>query len=126
MYMDDKKKVFIIDDDQNQVREIKDKLEQVGYIVYFACDGETSFKKIEEAKPDIILLDLVLPDKSGFRIAQTIREMPEYALIPIIAISLKREDIDKHIAAKCGITEYIEKPIDYAKLLFKIKDIVNK
>ncbi len=121
------KTILIIDDDQNVVREIKDflELEQIGYKVIFANDGESGLKKINETKPDLILLDLVLPGQSGFKIAQEIKAMPECAEIPIIAISLKTEDIDKHVALKCGATEYIEKPIDLNKLIFSIRDILN-
>lgn len=121
------KTILIIDDDQNVIRQIKDflELEQIGYKVAFANDGESGFKKIKESKPDLILLDLVLPGQSGFKIAQGIKAIPESADIPIIAISLKTEDIDKHVALKCGAVEYIEKPIDLDKLIFSIRDILN-
>lgn len=121
------KTILIIDDDQNVIREIKDflELEQVGYKVVFSCDGETGLKKAKDALPDLILLDLVLPGQSGFKIAQGIKAMPECADIPIIAISLKTEEIDKHVALKCGAVEYIEKPIDLDKLMFSIRDILN-
>lgn len=121
------KTILIIDDDQNVVREIKDflELEQVGYKVAFACDGETGLKKAREIKPDLILLDLVLPGQSGFKIAQELKALPECADIPIIAISLKTEEIDKHVALKCGAVEYIEKPIALDKLIYNIRDILN-
>jgi len=119
------KKIFIIDDDHNSVAALKEFLLVAGYEVNAAFDGKEGLEKIKIYLPDLILLDLVLPDQSGFRIAQEIRDMPEYANIPIIAISLKREEVDKHIAAKSGIADYIEKPIDYQKLLFSIKDILK-
>ncbi len=117
---------MIIDDDPNNIREIKDVLEPRGYLVVFAGDGQSGVEKIKNHKPDLILLDLVLPGQSGFKIAQEIRATLESKDIPIIAISLKREDIDKHIAAHSGIAEYVEKPIDYAKLLYHIKDILGE
>jgi DNA-binding response OmpR family regulator len=124
----EKKTVLIIDDDHNVVRDIKDflELEQLGYKVISAFDGETGLKRAQEIKPDLILLDLVLPGHSGFKIAQEIKALPECVNIPIIAISLKREDIDKHVALKSGAAEYIEKPIDHDKLLFHLQDILGK
>lgn len=122
----DKKKIMVIDDDPNNIREIRDFLEPRGYLVVFAADGQSGIEKIKNLKPDLILLDLVLPGQSGFKIAQEICATPESKDIPIIAISLKREDIDKHIAAHSGIAEYVEKPIDYERLLYHIKDILGE
>jgi len=126
MIVMDKKKIMVIDDDPNNIREIRDVLEPRGYLVVFASDGQSGVEKIKNHRPDIILLDLVLPGQSGFKIAQEIRAMPGSQDIPIIAISLKREDIDKHIAAHSGIVEYVEKPINYDRLLYHIKDILGE
>jgi CheY-like chemotaxis protein len=122
----DKKKIMVIDDDPNNIREIRDVLEPRGYLVIFASDGPSGIEKIKNQGPDLILLDLVLPGQSGFKIAQEIRSIPVSKDIPIIAISLKREDIDKHIAAQSGIAEYVEKPINYDRLLYHIKDILGQ
>jgi CheY-like chemotaxis protein len=126
MIIVDKKKIMVIDDDPNNIREIRDVLEPKGYLVIFASDGQSGVEKIKNQMPDLILLDLVLPGQSGFKIAQEIRALPESKDIPIIAISLKREDIDKHIAAHSGIAEYVEKPINYDRLLYHIKDILGE
>lgn len=119
------KKVLIVDDDYNIVKKSKEELLKAGYIVAAAYSAREGIAKLKEEKPDCVLLDLVLPDESGFRVAQEIRSMPEYKDTPIIATSLKHEEIDKHIAAKSGITVYIEKPIDYQRLLFDIKDVLG-
>ena len=118
---------MIIDDDHNVIREIKDflEIEQTGYRVISAYDGETGLNCVRENKPDLILLDLVLPGQSGFKIAQEIKALPQCAAIPIIAISLKKEDIDKHVALKSGATEYLEKPVELDKLLYHLKDILG-
>ena len=119
------KKVLIIDDDFNIVKKSKEELLKAGYIVTAAYSAKEGIKKLQEEKPDCVLLDLVLPDESGFRVAQEIRSLPEFKDTPIIATSLKHEEIDKHIAAKSGITVYIEKPIDYQRLLFDIRDVLG-
>ena len=119
-------KILIIDDDYNIVKKSKEELLKAGYRVIVAYSAKEGIKKVKEEKPECILLDLVLPDESGFKIAQDIRSLPEFKDTPIIATSLKHEEIDKHIAAKSGITVYVEKPIDYQRLLFDIKDVLGK
>lgn len=121
----DKKVVLIIDDDYTGAKAIKEALQNVGFTVFYAYNKKEGLQQLEKIKPDIILLDLVLPGESGFKIAQDIKTYPKYAQIPIIAISLKREDIDKHIASKSGFIAYVEKPIDINRLLFTIKDILG-
>ena len=119
------KKILIIDDDYNIVKKSKEELLEAGYIVAVAYSAKEGIEKLKEEKPDCILLDLVLPDESGFKVAQEIKSLPEFKDIPIIATSLKHEEVDKHIAAKSGITVYVEKPINYQRLLFDIKDVLG-
>ncbi|MDD5464771.1 MAG: response regulator [Candidatus Omnitrophica bacterium] len=118
------KKILIIDDDYNIAKENKEALLKAGYQVVTAYSGKEGVEKVKAEKPDCILLDLVLPDESGFKVAQDIKSLPEFIDTPIIATSLKHEEIDKHVAAKSGITVYVEKPIDYQRLLFDIKDVL--
>ena len=120
------RKILIIDDDYNIVKKSKEELLKAGYIVVVAFSAKEGINKLKEERPDCILLDLVLPDESGFKVAQDIRSLPEFKDTPIIATSLKHEEVDKHIAAKSGITVYIEKPIDYQRLLFNIKDVLGE
>ena len=107
------------------IRKAKYALEEAGYDIWLAQDGANGLDKLKKFKPDLILLDLVLPDQSGFKVAQEIRSRDEYRHIPIVAISLKKEEVDKHVAAKSGIVEYIEKPIDIQRLLYCISDILK-
>ena len=118
------KKILIIDDDYNIAKQSKEELLKAGYEVVVAYSAKEGMEKLKTEKPDCLLLDLVLPDESGFKVAQDIKNLPEFSNIPIIATSLKHEEIDKHIAAKSGITVYVEKPIDYQRLLFDIKDVL--
>ena len=118
-------KILIIDDDYNIAKKSKEELLKAGYEVVVAYSAKEGIEKLKIEKPDCILLDLVLPDESGFKVAQDIKNLPEFINTPIIATSLKHEEIDKHIAAKSGITVYVEKPLDYPRLLFNIKDVLG-
>ena len=119
------KKILIIDDDYNIAKKSKEELLKAGYLVAVAYSAKEGMQKLIVEKPDCVLLDLVLPDESGFKVAQDIKALPEFAHTPIIATSLKHEEVDKHIAAKSGITIYVEKPIDYQRLLFDIQDVLG-
>ena len=119
------KKILIIDDDYNIAKKSKEELSKAGYDTVVAYSAKEGMDKLLAEKPDCVLLDLVLPDESGFKVAQDIKNLPAFINTPIIAASLKHEEIDKHIAAKSGITVYVEKPIDYERLLFDIKDVLG-
>lgn len=119
------KKILIIDDDYNIAKKNKEELLKAGYTVAIAYSAREGIEKLKEEKPDCVLLDLVLPDESGFKVAQNIKSLPEFKDTPIIATSLKHEEVDKHIAAISGITVYCCKPIDYQRLLFDIKDVLG-
>jgi len=122
----DKGKILIIDDDYNGAKSIKEALQKDGYSVSCAYNSLEGFEELNKLKPDLILLDLVLPGESGFRIAQDIKANPNFQEIPIVAISLKKENIDKHIASKCGFIGYVEKPIDLKRLIYIIKDTLRE
>ena len=120
------KKILVIDDDYNIAKKSKEELLKAGYTVVIAYNAKEGMEKLKAEKPDCVLLDLVLPDESGSKVAQDIKALPEFSDTPIIATSLKHEEVDKHIAAKSGITVYVEKPIDYKRLLFDIKDVLGE
>jgi two-component system alkaline phosphatase synthesis response regulator PhoP len=124
--MEENKKILVIDDDPETVDFIKNVLRQAGYEVYAASRGQDGMALLKKVKPELILLDLVLPDQSGFQVGQKIKSISRYKDIPIIAISLKKDDIDKHIAAKSGFLAYLEKPLTSAALLFQVADIFKK
>lgn len=126
MGMTRKKKILVIDDEDDILKTTKYILEDVGYEVHVASNGQEGMAKIREVKPDLIALDLILPGgETGFQIAHKLKAIPEYKDIPIIMLSCRKEDMDKYVAVKSGIMEYIEKPIDPDMLVFHINDILK-
>ncbi|MBU2102851.1 MAG: response regulator [Candidatus Omnitrophota bacterium] len=119
-----KKKILIVDDEPDIVQTVRYALEDEGYEVDSGASGEEGLRKLEEGKPDLILLDVLLPDQNGFHVAQKIKAMDAYKDIPIVAISCKTDQVDKRVAVRSGVMEYIDKPIDVDRLLFLIKDIL--
>jgi DNA-binding response OmpR family regulator len=122
------KKILIIDDDPIAVKDVQAVLEQTSYSVYSVNTAEGVLEKLKEVKPDLIILDLVLGHESGFKVAKEIKaniKYKDYKDIPIIVVSLRKDDIDKRVAALSGAAEYLEKPVNPESLLFHVNDILS-
>jgi two-component system alkaline phosphatase synthesis response regulator PhoP len=122
--MDDKK-ILVIDDDPTAVKDVQAVLEQTRYSVYSVNTAEGVLEKLREVKPDLIILDLVLGQESGFKVAKEIKANSKYKDTPIIVVSLRKDDIDKRVAALSGAAEYLEKPVNPESLLFHVNDILS-
>lgn len=120
----DEKKILIIDDDPGVVKSVRHALEKAGYNVYSTNSAEGVLDKLKQVNPDLIILDLVLLGESGFQVAKKIQSSITYQNTPIIMVSLRKEEIDKRVAALSGVVEYLEKPINIEALLFHIRDIL--
>lgn len=122
----DNQKILIVDDDPAAVKDVRAVLDEAGYNVYSVNTAAEVFDKLKQVNPDLIILDLVLEHESGFKVAKEIKASPKYKNIPIIIVSLRKEDIDKWVAALSGATEYLEKPVNPQDLLFHVKDILSR
>ena len=109
----ERKKILIIDDEPDLIKMTTFILENAGYRVYGATDGETGLKKFEEVKPDLILLDIIMPEMDGFEVLYILRNnYPERQQVPVIILTV-RKDIESAFQARgFGATEYIVKPAD--------------
>ena len=102
-------KILVVEDDKFLREMISRKLEKEGYEVYQAIDGEKGEEKIKEVKPDIVLLDLILPGINGFEVLEKLKANPALEQVPVIVISNlgQREDIEKGL--KMGAVDYLIK-----------------
>lgn len=117
------KKILIIEDDVNIAELERDYLELDGYETKIVQDGEKGLKMAISATYDVIIVDLMLPGKSGFEIVKNIRKKLE---IPIIVVSARTEDIDKIRALGCGADDYMTKPFSPAELAARVKSHINR
>jgi DNA-binding response OmpR family regulator len=118
------KKILIVEDELNMIKGLKDNLEFEGYEVDTAIEGSTGLKKILEHTYDLILLDVMLPEVSGFDICKTARK--EGINTPIILLTAKGEEIDKVLGLELGADDYITKPFSLRELLARIKAILRR
>lgn len=103
---------LIIDDSAVERKIIAKVMTTMGYSVVEAGDGEDGEKKAKESKPDIIVLDVVMPKKDGFQVCRNLKKTPETANIPIIMITSKDQDSDKFWGMKQGALAYLIKPFN--------------
>ena len=124
------KQVLIVDDDQNAVKYLTVVLSEHGYDTVSACDGSEGLKKIEEAKPDLIVLDVMMPKKDGYTVCEEIKKDSEYKDITVLLLTAVGSAVTStnytHRGGKTTLAdEYIPKPIDLDKLLEIVNDYIN-
>jgi DNA-binding response OmpR family regulator len=118
------KKILIVEDEVNMVNGLRDNLEFEGYEVDTALEGRTGLEKTLRNRYDLILLDIMLPEVSGFDICKTARK--EGINTPIILLTAKGEEIDKVLGLEFGADDYITKPFSLRELLARIKAILRR
>lgn len=119
-------RILIIDDEENIVELLKFNLELNNYEVEFAYDGKLGMQKIKDWKPDLILLDIMLPEVDGITISQIIKKEEALKDIPIIMMTAKSQDSDKFIGFESGADDYITKPFVVKELIYRMKAVLKR
>ena len=116
-----KERILVVDDDRDVVRLMRAYLEQAGYEVLVAYDGETAVHNLRREKPDLVLLDLMLPDRDGYDITRLVRRDPSLTHIPIIMLTARVEDSDKIIGLELGADDYVTKPYNPREVVARVR-----
>ncbi len=117
-------RILIVDDSPTQLNGISKILIKHGYEIIFAEDGEQGVEKAVSEKPDIILMDVVMPNLNGFQATRQITKNPETSHIPVIMLTSKDQETDKVWAERQGASDYLTKPPKEKDLLVKIKSFI--
>ena len=115
--------VLVVDDEKTLVKALKFNLEKEGFRVEQAYDGEEAVKKVFSLKPDIVVLDLMLPKLDGFEVCRRIRRRLS---VPIIMLTARAEDIDKVLGLELGADDYLTKPFNSRELVARIRAILRR
>lgn len=121
----DRAKVLVVDDEPNIVQTLQDRLEMNEYCVITAANGRDGLEKAIGEKPDIILLDVIMPVMDGHEMLEHLRKTEEGRDIPVIMLTARSQNNDIARAMACGIEDYIVKPFDLSELLEKIESILE-
>lgn len=126
-------KILIVDDDPDVLEAIGIALEASGYEVVTARDGVEGLDKLKDEKPDLMILDLLMPKMDGFEVCKELKDprRAKYANIPIIILSSVREEASRRryeleTGLQLDVDDYVEKPIEYNILLERVKKILKK
>lgn len=114
------KKILIVDDSKTEIMFLSDNLQKNGYTVRSATNAEEAFARLAEEKPDLILMDVVMPGQNGFQITRSISKDPLYADVPIFMCTSKNQETDRVWGMRQGAKDYIVKPVKMDELLAKI------
>lgn len=116
-------KVLVVDDDKNICELLRLYLEKEGYNVILSHDGEEAVVKFNALKPDIVLLDIMLPSLDGWQVCREIRKKSN---VPIIMITAKGETFDKVLGLELGADDYVVKPFDTKEIIARIKAVYRR
>lgn len=119
-------KVLVVDDEPNIVLSLEFLMQQAGFEVTTAEDGESALARVAEASPDLILLDISLPDLSGFEVLERLRQTPEGATLPIIMLTAHGREVEREKGLALGADDYITKPFSTQALVEKVKALLDE
>jgi len=120
------KKVLIVDDEPNIVAALDYLLQRSGYEVRIASNGEEALRQVEAFGPDLVLLDVMMPQRSGYDVCQRIRERPEWSGIRIVILSAKGRDAEVSKGLALGADLYVTKPFSNAELVAQIGRLLGE
>jgi two-component system alkaline phosphatase synthesis response regulator PhoP len=119
-------RILVVDDDKQIVRLVRSYLEQAGYQVLTAHDGETALHAIRREQPDLVVLDLLLPDRDGWEITRLVRSDQNLAGLPIIMLTARVEDTDKIVGLELGADDYITKPFNPREVVARVRAVLRR
>ncbi len=120
------KTVLVVDDEKDIIQLIRYNLEREGFKVEAASDGNEALKKAVEVKPDVILLDIMLPGKDGYDVIKSLNQSEKTAGIPVIFLTAKSAEFDEVLGLELGADDYIVKPISPRKLVSRIRAVMRR
>ena len=119
-------RILVVDDDKEIVRLVRAYLEQDGFQVLIAFDGETALHVLRRDRPDLVVLDLMLPDRDGWDINRLVRADGVLASTPIVMLTARVEDSDKIIGLELGADDYITKPFNPREVVARVRSVLRR
>ncbi len=119
------KLILVVEDSPTNLRLIADLLQDKGYRVITAVDGEEALERAVSQKPDLMVLDIILPKKNGFQVCRQLKTSPDTEHIRIIMLTSKTQDSDRFWGLKQGADRYMTKPFDDNELLANVAELLK-
>jgi DNA-binding response OmpR family regulator len=119
-------RILVVDDDKSIVKVLAGYLQQAGYGVLAAHDGETALHMLRREHPDLVILDLMMPKRDGWDVTKIIRSDKEMAATPIIMLTARTEDTDKIVGLELGADDYVTKPFNAREVVTRVKALLRR
>jgi two-component system alkaline phosphatase synthesis response regulator PhoP len=119
-------RILVVDDDREIVRLVRAYLEQSAYEVLVAYDGETALHMLRRERPDLVLLDLMLPVRDGRDVTRVVRGDAGLAAMPIIMLTARVEDHDKIVGLELGADDYVTKPFNPSEVVARVRAVLRR
>ena len=114
-------KILLVDDSKTELHHLSELLSKRGYSVRTAENGDEAMRRLGDEKPDLILMDVVMPGQNGFQLTRAITRDARFADVPVIMCTSKNQETDKVWGMRQGARDYVVKPVDADELIKKIK-----
>lgn len=121
-----KRKILVVDDEVAIVRVLRDRLETEGFEVLTAYDGLQGIEIAQKEQPDLIIMDITMPNMDGITAAKLLREKPETAHVPIVMLTARGQETDEQAGYQAGATLYLTKPFSTRQLVREIRNILGE
>jgi two-component system alkaline phosphatase synthesis response regulator PhoP len=121
-----RKKICVIDDEKDILDIIKMNLQDEGYDLYCFSSGEEAFQKLNSVRPDLFILDIMMPGMDGYDFCRRVRAADDYRDIPIIFLSAKSDELDKVLGLELGGDDYMTKPFSVKELKSRVKAVLRR
>ena len=113
--------ILLVDDSKTELHVLSELLTKRGFSVRTAENGEEALRRLDEAKPDLILMDVVMPGTNGFQLTRSITRDPRFVDVPVIMCTSKNQETDRVWGLRQGARDYVVKPVDPEDLMAKIQ-----
>ena len=120
------KKILVVEDDPDQLEVIRFTLKNAGFAVGTATNGIDALKKAQTVSPDLIVLDVMMPELDGFAVCETLRGNPATASIPVLMLTGLCSHISRLVGYESGATDYVIKPFDAEQLVSKVEKLLDQ
>jgi DNA-binding response OmpR family regulator len=121
-----KSRILVVDDDPEAVELVEFNLKKAGFDVTTAADGAQALKKARSVQPDLIVLDLMMPEIDGLEVCKILRRDPATARIPIIMLTAKAAEVDRIVGLELGADDYVTKPFSPRELVLRVNKILRR
>jgi len=120
------KVILVVDDEPNILLSLEYLMQQAGYEVRSARDGDAALEAMENGLPDLVLLDVMMPKRDGYEVCQAIRARPEWKGVKVIMLTAKGREVEREKGMSLGADDYVTKPFATQELVDKVRQVLDE